>query len=105
MELNKKNKNGINPLLKVIKNNNIEMIKLLLEYSNKYSFNLEMNEKDEDGNNPLNLCIINNYISQSFSICYCDYINILNPLLNEELMHILNPLDAEMFNDGNVNNA
>jgi len=51
--LNEKDKHGYYPLLKATTKNNIELIKLLIDYANKNKIILELNEKDEDGYNPI----------------------------------------------------
>ena len=46
MELNRKNKYGNYPLLEAVSSKNIEIIKLLIEYANKYKIILKVNEKN-----------------------------------------------------------
>jgi len=48
--LNKKNRNGDSSIMIAIHNNNIEIVKLLMDYANKHNIILQLNEKNEDGN-------------------------------------------------------
>jgi len=43
--LNEKDKDGFYPLLKATTKNNIELIKLLMDYANKNKIILKLNEK------------------------------------------------------------
>ena len=49
MELNEKDKDGYYPLLETISNNNVEMVKSLIKYSNQHKVILELNKKNNDG--------------------------------------------------------
>jgi len=52
--------NGTYPLLEAINKNNVEMVKLLLDYASKNDIIIELNEKDEDGDYPLLVAVNKN---------------------------------------------
>ena len=53
LKINKKNNNENNLLILATRINNIEIVKLLIEYANKNKIILELNDKDIQGHNPL----------------------------------------------------
>eukprot|EP00833_Pecoramyces_ruminatium_P018584 jgi/Orpsp1_1/1192616/evm.model.d7180000094637.1 len=62
ININEKNKNGNFPFLFAITKNNIEMVKLIIDYANKNNIILEINEKDKNRNYPFLEAIKNNNI-------------------------------------------
>ena len=48
------------PLLAAIRNNSVELTKILIEYTNDKNIVLNINEKDKDGLYPLHWAIYNN---------------------------------------------
>eukprot|EP00833_Pecoramyces_ruminatium_P013854 jgi/Orpsp1_1/1187886/evm.model.d7180000060932.1 len=60
LDINKKNSNGIYPLLLAIDSNNIEIVKLLIDYANQFNIILEY-DKNEIENNPEIIKLIEKY--------------------------------------------
>ncbi|KAG4095331.1 ankyrin repeat-containing domain protein [Neocallimastix lanati (nom. inval.)] len=52
-EINRSNYKGDYPLLMAVTDENIDLIKLLIDYANKNNFILELNKKNNEGNYPL----------------------------------------------------
>jgi len=62
IKINNKTKTNSYPFLRAISLNNIKIVKLLMDYANKYNIVLKINEKDVNGNSSLKLSITNNNI-------------------------------------------
>jgi len=62
LKVNGKNINGDYPLLIAIKQNDIELVNLLLKYAKENNIILEINEKNKDGNYPLIITLERNNI-------------------------------------------
>jgi len=61
LKLNEKDEDGYYPLLIAIDNNNIKIVKILIEYANQHQIILDLNEKNNVGNYPiLDATIYNN---------------------------------------------
>ena len=59
MELNKKNKNGKNPILGALQNN-IKLIKFLIDYARENNNNFNLNDKDNNDIYPILKAVDNN---------------------------------------------
>jgi len=59
LELNKKNKNGKNPILGALQNN-IKLIKFLIDYARENNNNFNLNDKDNNDIYPILKAVDNN---------------------------------------------
>ena len=78
--MNEKDINEVYPVLLACNNNNIEMIKLLIEYANKNNIILKLNEENESRNYALLLAFNKN--NTEMAKLFFDYADKYNIILN-----------------------
>jgi ankyrin repeat protein len=99
LKINEKNKDEIYPIIGAVESNNIDTVKLLIDYANKNNIILDIKGKDQDGSYPILFAIEKDNIEMAkILINYVDNKNIILDIDEKDDIFEWCPLFYIIFN-------